>query len=336
MLQSYNACPFRFFTDYLVAASERRIAQDRPNLQGTLLHGLMEGAARDLVDQLQACDQDADWQAVARHWQEGLTPAYLRPHYLKTAEKKALAWYGEASLAGGIGGRLIRRAADTLNSLAEFNQADHFLPRWLEWYFPAPGQPAYRLKARGQTFTCRGLVDRIDVNPQDQIRIIDYKRSPKDFSWIDLADGTDIQLPLYKRAFEASYPGSRVEGMFFVGWKTPQVYELLAFQPAGQDPKSPALDSLQKQKESWQGDWADRAAAFAEKKAVASLESIMEGHFPAKPLIRGQRTNPCNFCPWHAACGYDPRLARNRPLGDKAPDREAARSLILGQESPLD
>ncbi len=329
MLQGFNDCPFRFFTDYLVGASERPVARDLPNLQGTLLHGLMESAARDLLGQLQACDQADKWQALAQHWQESLTPAYLRPHYLTTTRKEAMAWYGEASLAGGIGGRLIRRAADTLRALAAFNQGDDFYPRWLEWAFPPAGQPDYLLMAKGQSYKVRGKVDRIDANFQGQFRIMDYKRSSKDFSWIDLADGTDFQLPFYKRAFEASYPGSWVESLFFVGWKTPQVYQLQDFQGSHEAKENPALDALQKQKDLWQEDWVDRAALFAEKKAIQTLETVLEGRFPAKPLVRGSRQNPCRYCPWHAACGYDQRLARNQALGDRAPDREAARVKVL-------
>lgn len=330
MLQTYNACPFSFFIRYLAGASERKIARDGANLQGTLLHKLMEGAVRDLLRKLEETPDPVAREALALAWEKGLDPACLRPHYLSTVRDPDLSWYGEEGRAGGIGDRLMGRAADTLASLARFSRQGSYFPLLLEWYFPQRDLPPYRLEARGLSFTCRGLVDRIDANPLGLYRIIDYKRSPKDFSWLDLADGTDIQLPLYKRAFETARPGARVGDMLFAGWKRPQTFELGAYKvPEGQG-KDPGLESLQKQAALWEGEGAEKVAAFAEARAVQSLESILTGHFPAKPLIRGTRSNPCSYCPLKAACAYDSRLERNRPLGDTAGDREASRARILG------
>ncbi len=328
LLQSYNDCPFRFFIQYLTGASERRVAQDQPNLQGTLLHRLLELASRELKGELEAATTPGEIRALVLEWQEELTPFHLRPHYDRATRNPYLALYAKPGLAGGVGDRLIRRAVDTLSSLSEFNLTEAFVPLELEWTFPSTGRPAYRLSADGHAFTCRGSVDRIDARPDGALRIIDYKRSMKEFSWTGLYDGTDLQLPLYKRAYETAFPGSLVTALLFAGWRTSSQYELSSYRPLPDDGRKEALKSLDKQLGEWQGRAVDQAAAFAEKRAARTLESIMEGRFPARPAIRGRR-DPCQFCPWHAACGYDKRLARNSPLPETAADRKAIRGLIL-------
>lgn len=331
LLQLYNSCPFRFFSEYLAGASERIVSDDMTNFQGTLLHRIMELAVEELVGLLQAAAPD-ERASVTLGWQEQLTPARLRKLYRRAAEDRQLAWYMTPPLSGGIGERMVGRAADTLAILADFNRRDSFMPLRLEWYFPQEGRPAYQLAAGKHHLTCRGLIDRIDENPQGRLRLIDYKRSSREFSWTGLYDGTDLQLPLYKRAYETAFPGSFVEGLLFAGWKTSSLFQLSSFQPPPPDEKA-GLESLVKQMALWQDDRVDKVAQFAEKKALQTLESIMGGHFPARPSIRGSADNPCVYCPWHAACGYDGRLERNRQQATGQDENKRISQAILETDS---
>lgn len=328
LIQLYNSCPFRFFIQYLTGATERIIPEDMASHQGTLLHRLMELAVEELIDLLGVSSQDENL-AVTLGWQERLTPLHMRDLYRQATGDRQLAWYGEPSLSGGIGERMIMRAADTLGILAEFNRKDEFRPRLLEWYFPQEGRPPYLLRAGKHDFTCRGLIDRIDENPQGLIRLIDYKRSSREFSWLGLYDGTDLQLPLYKRAYETAFPGSLIEGLLFAGWKTSNHYQLSSFRPPHSPDENTGLKSLEKQMAVWKEDHLQRVARFAEKKAVESLESILSGHFPAKPAMRENSQNPCAYCPWYAACGYDSRLARNQAKAADKEENSRAREAIL-------
>lgn len=329
MLQGYNACPFRFFLEYLAGAGDRIIAADRPDYQGTVLHRVMELAVSELVGALEAAPPEKHG-ALLQAWQDRLTPTGLRDCYQRAAEDPRLAWYRNSVFAGGIGERIIRRAADTLSLVAEFNHTARFTPAQLEWYFPSPGRPPYLLRAGGHAFTCRGLIDRVDANPSGLLRLIDYKRSAREFSWLDLYDGTDLQLPIYKRAYETAFPGATVEGLLFAGWKTATVYELQAFHPPGRTEEREGVKSLRKQMALWEGDQVERAAHYAEKKATDTLEQILSGRFPAKPRVRKKEESPCRYCAWYAACGYDGRLVRNRPLGDGPEDKNRALQMILG------
>ncbi|NLA95657.1 MAG: hypothetical protein GX838_02270 [Clostridiaceae bacterium] len=328
LIQLYNSCPFRFFIEYLTGAAERTIPDDMASHQGTLLHRLMELAVEELIGLLRDSAQD-EKTAVTLGWQKQLTPPYMRNLYRQAAEDRQLVWYGQPPLSGGIGERMIMRAADTLGILAEFNREDEFRPHLLEWYFPQEGRPPYQLTAGKHNFTCRGLIDRIDENPQGLLRLIDYKRSSREFSWLGLYDGTDLQLPLYQRAYETAFPGSLIEGLLFAGWKTSNHYELSSFQPPPSPGENTGLGSLKKQMAVWKEDHLQKVAHFAEKKAVESLESILSGHFPAKPVVREGSQNPCTYCPWYAACGYDSRLARNRTKAADKEENSRVREAIL-------
>ena len=335
MLQQYNNCPFRFFTDYLAGASERKIAEDKVNDQGTLLHRLLELATFDLTGRIEKAVNVEDKQKIADEWGNQLTLAYMRKLYFTATANRNLVWYARPQIAGGVGERLMMRAVNTLKILSDFSRENVFIPHWLEWYFPEPGRTPYQLAVDGHSFICRGLVDRIDEGCEGAIRLIDYKRSAKNFSWLGLLDGTDFQLPLYKRAFETAYPGRSVNELFFAGFGSPRLRNNSSFCAQPYE-RANELRKLQKQKQIWQDDAADKAARFAEVKAVGTLQAIFEGNFAAKPLIRGSKNNPCQYCSWYAACGYDGRLPRNIKLPAGKDEIKNAKELILGQDDNLD
>ncbi|HZK28584.1 MAG TPA: PD-(D/E)XK nuclease family protein [Clostridia bacterium] len=330
MLQQYNACPFRFFTQYLAGAWERVVAEDRVNAQGTLLHRLLELATIDLTGSLEQARDGEDKEQIIDEWGDRLTPTYMRELYSRATERRDLSWYARPQVSGGVGERLRIRAVNTLKILSDFDRENVFTPYRLEWSFPEPGRPPYGLTVEGHHFPFRGLVDRIDEDPQGTLRLIDYKRSGKVFSWLELLDGTDLQLPLYKRAFETAYPGRSVSELFFAGFDSPRVRELTSFSALPYD-TAEELRLLRKQKQVWVDESVDKTARFAEAKASDTLKAILEGDFAAQPLIRGSYSNPCQYCDWYAACGYDKRLARNVVRPTSKEDKESAKKQILDQ-----
>ena len=336
MLQVYNSCPFRFFTQYLAGASERMTADDRPNFQGTLIHRLMELAVKDLMLTFQE-ENPGQIQETLLAWERRLNPDYMQALYGQATQDRRLAWYSRPGLRGGVGQRIMARAADTLAAIAEFSQEEAYRPHLVEWYFPHQDLAPYRLQAAGQSFICRGVIDRLDINPQGILRLIDYKRSARTFSWTGLYDGTDLQLPLYKRAYEAAFPDRKVSSLLFAGWKTTNEHDFTAFRLPEQALTRDGVRSLEKQLEVWEDGKADQVALFAEKKAGQTLEAILEGKFPARPAVRtGVGGNPCAYCPWYAACGYDGRLARNRPAPAGKEALSEIKAAILGQDPGQD
>ncbi len=332
-LQQYNTCPFRFFTAYVARARDREIARDDPGAQGTMLHRLMELAARDLTDRLHRAGTPEETEKMTREWlQESVVnPAYMRELYDLAAAGRGLGWYARPSLSGSIGERLRLYAAKTLQVLTAFGDNGSYSPRFLEWYFPSDSSKPYRLRAGGASFTLRGLIDRVEENQSGDVRLIDYKRSGKDFSWLALRDGTDLQLPLYKRAFEAAFPDRKIKEFYFCGFDSPDSKDFLSYDSDPAD-KNEAMASLMKQKKRWETGEIEAVARFAEQKAVRTIENMLSGDFSAKPKIRSEKDNPCRYCVWRAACGYDGRLARNAPLPSDRAAVARARDMIICEE----
>ncbi len=323
LLQQYNVCPFRYFAEYVARAAERDIAEDEPRAQGTLLHRLMELATRDLADRLRSADTAEEVDDITARWRLDLDSDYMRQLYDVATKDRGLGWYARSSLSGSIGERLRLYAGKTLQAMATFSREGGYSPRFLEWYFPNADSQPYVLRVGDIDFTLRGLIDRVEENSAGKVRIIDFKRTAKDFGWLDLYDGTDVQLPLYKQAFETAFPGRKVDELYYCGFERPDARDLDSYDGIVPD-RNETIKQLEKQKKNWETGAVDRVAQFAERKAAETIERILTGAFPARPTIRGAGNSPCRYCDWRAACGYDHRLRRNTPLST---DRETVKEL---------
>jgi beta-N-acetylglucosaminidase len=301
-------------TIVLEAVAERVKAEDKSNLQGTLLHSLVELATTDLIDRLQHADTPEKISEITALWRSDVESTdYIRKLYNTATSNPSLRWYALPSSSGSIGERLRFFASKALHALAEFSQEDGYSPRLLEWYFPHSDSEPYVLHVDTLRFTLRGLIDLIEENPAGKVRIIDFKRTSKVFSWLDLSDGTDIQLPLYKLAFETAFPEKKVDELYFCGFEELDTKVADVYDNAAVD-KNEIRKKLESQKRRWEPGDVDGAAQFAEKKAMETIRHILTGAFPARPTIRHADFSPCHYCNWRAACGYDLRLARNAPL----------------------
>ena len=69
----------------------------------------------------------------------------------------------------------------------------------------------------GGEIRLHGVVDRVDINPAGELRVIDYKSGSSHLAAQDLIDGRRLQLPLYALAArQALRLGEPVEGFY---WK---------------------------------------------------------------------------------------------------------------------
>ena len=332
LLQSFNQCPFAFFTNAVLGARDRTIAEDAPNLQGELLHRMVDLAASDLVKSLtRTIDEDEAEKAVDT-WREALRQSYLREIYDRAAEMPGFGWYRQPELAAGIGDRIALHAAETLLVMDTFNRVSGYLPKALELYFPQSDKNPLTITAGGQSFALRGLIDRVDANPAGDIRLFDYKRTGKPFSWSGLYDSTDLQLPLYKAAFENEQPDSHVQELYFAGFTTPVSKTTSDFTNRRDASFEEAVKTLQRQQKVWnEPDAADHVANFAKKKATRTMDDILEGNFAARPTLRGSN-DPCRYCKWRASCGFDSRYASASSLPAGKTENKRLRELILGDE----
>jgi len=91
-----------------------------------------------------------------------------------------------------------------------------WFPFRFEAKFGIGHQPPLAIDLDGERILVRGVIDRVDRNDQEQLRVIDYKTGGS-FSNYDLTKGYNLQLPIYALAArDALNLGEPAEGMY---WK---------------------------------------------------------------------------------------------------------------------
>jgi RecB family exonuclease len=90
-------------------------------------------------------------------------------------------------------------------------------PLAFECKFGLEGQPPLRLQSQGGEIRLHGLVDRVDINENGEIRVIDYKSGGSHLTPRELIEGQRLQLPIYAMAAgQALGLGKPVDGFY---WK---------------------------------------------------------------------------------------------------------------------
>src|SRR5579859_860272 len=108
---------------------------------------------------------------------------------------------------------LIRVLRDTVTALAE--KAEGWTPRYFEQRFGF-GETALIVPTEHGAVRLHGYIDRVDVDDQGRLRIVDYKASGSPITAADLQQGHRLQLPLYALAArDALRLGEVAEGFYW-------------------------------------------------------------------------------------------------------------------------
>ncbi|MDD2427737.1 MAG: PD-(D/E)XK nuclease family protein, partial [Eubacteriales bacterium] len=310
-LQSYNNCPFQYFVNYGLNLKERDIAQDNPREQGSFIHRLLELALLDLKSRLQQSDA-RERSRVMQEWRRQLDAGYLRNYYSQIVKEPGFYVYGRPEVSGMIGERLLQHAAVTLEFTTARLEVDAapFYPYALEWQFPQENDPdPYVLDVDGAAVVLRGLIDRVDVEPESQkFRLYDFKRSERSDkkSLVGLLDGTDIQLPIYRKVWQHANPQLRVDASLLLFFENKaesnknrmtHVYQAEDEYLRKLNNKIGKQDPVELEKDS------DYAIIIAKD----SIRSIRQGAFSARPVQRSDNDggSPCGYCEYRGLCYYD-------------------------------
>ncbi|HLB50169.1 MAG TPA: PD-(D/E)XK nuclease family protein [Anaerolineales bacterium] len=202
-LEAYGTCGFYFYAAYVLKLEPREEPEEGYDVRalGSMYHAILERVYRDapdpanldaLLDRLPAAADSVFQTAPADY---GFRPTAL--------------WAQQQS-------ELVRVLRDTVAALAE--QSEGWTPRHFEQRFGfgepplvvhtdegdpstllSVAEPALSL-SKGQAVRVHGYIDRIDVNAENRLRIVDYKASGSPITANDLKDGHRLQLPLYALA----------------------------------------------------------------------------------------------------------------------------------------
>ena len=182
-LETYKACPFRFFVD----ATLKLEPKETPELgldvaqRGSIYHRILELVYRRAVEQGVSPMEILD-EVAAEVFAKAPMVDEFRPSALWEVEKA----------------ELLEKLRITLEALEL--ERGHWKPFGFEQKFGIGSAPPLVLEVDGNIVQIRGLIDRLDISPYDQLRVIDYKSSSMHFSKTDLLNGSRLQLPIYAQA----------------------------------------------------------------------------------------------------------------------------------------
>ncbi|HET6350623.1 MAG TPA: PD-(D/E)XK nuclease family protein [Coriobacteriia bacterium] len=270
-IETYLSCPYRWFFDRAVGATELETAFDAKQ-EGSLAHALLK----------------ATYDAMLTAGHKSITPMNL-PEALRrldeaVTEQAVGARYD--GLAARVGTQMARRwAARILEQDAE--DASGFVPWAFEYAFGLENDPV-----DFGVFGLRGMVDRIDTDSRGHALVTDYKRSAKSgLNGEALIERRAIQVLLYMEAVERSTDLTPVAGVYR-GLKQDRMTGVV-------DQATDAAPLLDRKKAGVDADTLAELRKAAVTLSAEAVEGMRAGQIRPAPINK----DACAFCGARAVCG---------------------------------
>jgi len=203
-LEAYASCPFSFLTSSALGLEVIEPPQIgyQANQLGTILHEVLEKVYPEVSDPANTADVLAHLPDVARRVFASAPQKFqFRPSLLWEVEQAELLLVLVAAIQG----------------IADQDQDRGWRPLAFEAKFGLAGQPPLILHTPSGDILLHGLVDRVDIDPDGKLRVIDYKSGGAHLTPQDLIEGRRLQLPIYAlAASQALGLGEPAEGFY---WK---------------------------------------------------------------------------------------------------------------------
>jgi len=211
-LSLYAKCPYQFFARELLCLEERVIGLDHRKI-GTIFHAILEHlfsglAGRRLKDVCAADDEEGMRRLIYRAVRalhrkmktEGSGRGAGRTAY---DEAEAASWNGLFTGEDPVSSRVTKRVI--IDSIVRFLKKEYEFAAEMDNFVPSFFEREFHL-AEG-ALKLKGFIDRIDLysGPLGKAAVvIDYKTGRKRFTLRELADGVDLQIPMYIWAVKQS------------------------------------------------------------------------------------------------------------------------------------
>ena len=345
-LETFAACPFRFFLEHILKAQERRLFEIDPLRRGSFLHELLHRL------HLEIHRRWGSWREVpAPEEAERL----LDPLARELAEQFAWGIFAKTpirTLQRQLEVELLKRLIRTL--FHWFQQGYEFEPWRTELVFGRAPSSQDSSKASASLpplvipleglegeVVLTGKIDRIDRLSRSSetelpVVLFDYKTSQQRFDPVLWNHGLQLQLPLYALALEnaqhsfsdleASFSASEIQviGFFFLPLKPPSASSFVARSSSPSDPLAKAfrpqgvfLASFHSALQGAGLPRRDRSGAqknaeeFSQllaqtRQRVAELASRIFEGEIAPNPYKYKNQTPCTSCPWRSVCRIDP------------------------------
>lgn len=320
-LEKFSACAYAHFLTYGLRLKEREIYQFRAVDLGNLFHGAIERFSKKLVQ------AGYTWTDV---------PEEMRETFVQDSVDECIVDYGNSILYSSARNeytilRLKRMLRRTVWALTKQLEKGDFVPVGYEVVFS--GGKIDR-------------IDVCEDEEKLYVKVIDYKTGEKAFDLGELCYGLQMQLVVYMNAAlemqQKKHPEKLVipAGLFYYRMKDP-----IVDKPAqGKEPEDAILRELRPdgvvQDSEQVLEHLDRGftgtsqvipvartqagaisktskvlseedfrviSAFAKKQMQDVKEEILGGNAERKPFSLGNSTG-CDYCPYHAVCGFEEKI----------------------------
>ncbi|MGL5295466.1 MAG: PD-(D/E)XK nuclease family protein [Culicoidibacterales bacterium] len=338
-IETYNRCPYRFYTQYMLGLQDEQTYKISFLQIGNLYHYCLEFIAVQLFERKYRFAQLTEQEIVS--WtKESLQQLQPYLHYH--------AFY-ENARSEYLLKKLEQNVLESVRRLVEIDQHSQFDLRFAEVSF---GQKQSIFAAREYiltpeyTLSLRGKIDRIDTLETETgtyVRIIDYKSTDKSVDFDEIYHGLSLQMPMYLDvATQDILPNSHPAGMFYftiqnkkanISLAKAQEYighpqqQLLGYAIDDATIISQmddtllhgATDYIKGIKQSKTGFYKTspilsaeeltNLTTFTNEKIRSSAELIIAGEVPIEP--KGIEKLPCEYCPYRTICQFDQQLPEN-------------------------
>jgi ATP-dependent helicase/nuclease subunit B len=209
----YAACPYQYFSRYVLGLKPRKEFKLEPLDLGNFYHRVLELFVQDMID------RQIDWAT--------LTPEPMSEQLNQVIERvmqedRFLANFMAHSKTNAF---IIQSACEVLHEavgdMVNTVMAGALRPEKTEVSFGKEDSElgSYALTlGQNRQLIMQGVIDRVDTwvhNEQDTAMIVDYKRRDKTVQWTHLFYGLDMQLGVYLNALQHALKKTSVMGAFF-------------------------------------------------------------------------------------------------------------------------
>ena len=205
-IESYTACPFYYFSTYILGLKEREEFQVKLNDVGTFLHKILELAMEDYKSALETAESPLQKEQVCRSFSERDYQEWSESLFHQSVRDIPLPVTNESVFWGNTARKIIRIGKWSLQGIFSINTDEMPIPAHLEWRFGNENELVLKTE-NGRNLRFRGVIDRVDMQKENQqFSIVDYKSGNKSVEYNALYHGLSLQLPAYIYAFHKANP----------------------------------------------------------------------------------------------------------------------------------
>ena len=307
-LETYSACAYSHFAKYLLKLRPRVTWNLQSSDTGSLLHGIVEIAVRQFLDEFTAARDFEEKQSILQKYQSMDFEPFSLEKMKEIIKRDHMGAFLDQGFFASKGRRSYRLAASTLQAV--FGQFDPsgFVPGILEWNFSQNNGNALSFQLPGcPPLLFQGKVDRIDLDGT-YFRVIDYKSGSKVVEFDQWYHGLSLQLPAYIAAFGRQYPDMQPKEAAYMQFARPVIsYE-----------NTSARDIAQKHAQNMKKQFLLRGTRLEPEELTAASHYVLDkmkrlssdllfGKYSVRPRRIAGKEPPCSYCDYPSVCGFEPK-----------------------------